>query len=71
MLGDRDLAGEGAVCIGEITSNQEDTARPPHQADLKSVVCGFGARNRQRVDGIARGKHERIQAKDHAGQHAH
>src|SRR5437879_1532834 len=70
ILCDNHLASQRTVRIDEISSNQQHSECPPHQANLESVIRGFSALHCKRIHGIACGKHEWMQAEGHAGEHA-
>lgn len=64
------FAGERAVDIGEIACGQDHAEDPPDEADLQAIVAGLGVGDGERVQRIAGGEHQGINAEDHAGQHA-
>lgn len=64
-----DFAREGAIDIGEVNGCEGHADDPPNEADFEAIVGGFGVVDGKRVDGIARRKNHRINAKDDAGEH--
>src|SRR5215475_7148091 len=62
--------GEGAIHVGEIAGSENHADDPPDDANFQAVIAGLGVGNGQRVHRIASGQDHRIDAENHAGEHA-